>query len=938
MPPPVSSNVEAPFGYTFGVSHTQTHWPEFRRTTWPDLVNMLTSHVPGPKEGSCIVPAKFTGTQRKKEQAERIDVVFLDSDGGATLDAITAALRARGWEAVVSSTHSHMTTRTKVAVRNWDRFFEKNRAATAADFLVADKGYLPSIAAGAIVGETADDVVHLTHQPCPKFRVVMPLQLPWLAASYDNQAAANAAWKERIEALAAALGLSHDQSCTDTSRLFYLPRHPGNGVVPETAVVTGEHCDIFALPAIAANTPAGLFWSTRAKQASPLEHREFVDPIDGEVVDLSDWAKQFGGTFMVAKALRARKPGALTGHIAESRVHIDCPNAGAHTDPTRDGATYCVNGGQSATKGFVIHCRHAHCVDKDRLSFVHDMLAAGWLSVADLTDPDFHGAADVPPADAPARRTRRSSKGETQWADPIDFLTDEAKGVPQLLPEHLPSVIHQFAVDVAERIGVDPTGVALFALCSAASVIDDAWKIQPKRHDYSWTESARLWGGVLGPPSSTKTPQLNEATRPVGKLDAEARHRFRDAKQIYDQQLAAHKKALKAGEDSEEPRLPKLQRFLVEGATVEALQEVLRDRDDPDGRQYAPAGKVLIKQDELSEFLANMDRYKGGGSGNADRGAYLRLFNGGSYTLDRIGRGAFSVSNWSGCLLGGCQPGPIQKIAREAADDGLLQRFIWCVPGPQRPGVDRKPDHAAIKRYEALFGALSALHPALAIGSKHIQAIALHADGHAIRQDVEAVARAMASLPDTSQRLAAAFGKWPGIFARMVLTFHMITVADDRAQGKPGAFIDVVPVDTIEQAAAFVLDIVLPHMLRADALMFSSVQTNHAQWIAGFILQEKFTRVTTRHIIRAYGALRGPEAAAELMSVMNSLVAVGWLEPEDPENPVKPVHAWVVNPLVHSMFAARAEQAREAKQKGRDLATSDLATLIQKRKMKGRQS
>ena len=923
------------FGFTFGASHTDTYWPDFRQETWSEMVEMLTSHAPGSKEGSCIVPAKFSGTQRKKDHAERIDVVFLDSDGGATLDTITAALRSKGWEAVVSSTHSHMTTQTKVAIRNWDRFFEKNPNATAEEFLVAEKDYLPAVAAGATVGETTDDLVYLAHQPCPKFRIVMPLQRPWLAASYDNQAAANAAWKERIEALAAALGLSHDQSCVDTSRLFYLPRHPGNGVVPETAVVAGKHCDIFALPTATLEPKGGLFGSARMKQSAPLKQREFIDPVDGEIIDLSEWAKQYAGTFMIAKALKVRKPGVLTGHVADSKVHIDCPNAGSHTDPTRDGATYCINGGSSATKGFVVHCRHAHCVDKDRLSFLYDMLEGGWLGIADLTDPDFHGAADAPPVETRSRRTRRSGKGDTQWAEPIDFLADDARGAPQLLPEHLPEVIYAFAIDVAERIGVDPTGVALFALCSAASVIDDAWKIQPKRLDYSWTESARLWGGILGPPSSTKTPQLNEATRPVNKLDADARHRHRDAKRIYDDKMAAHKKALKAGEESEEPRLPKLERYLVEGATVEALQEVLRDRDDPDGRQYAPAGKVLIKQDELSEFLANMDRYKGGGSGNADRGAYLRLFNGGSYTLDRIGRGAFSVSNWSGCLVGGCQPGPIQKIAREAADDGLLQRLIWCVPGPQKPGVDRKPDYAAIKRYEALFAALSAMHPAPAVGSKHIEPIALHADGHAIRQDVEAVARAMASLPDTSPRLAAGFGKWPGMFARMILIFHMISIADDRAQERPSTSIDVVPVETIEQASTFMLDIVLPHMLRADALMFSTAQTGHAQWIAGFILQEKFTRITTRHVIRAYGSLRGPEAAPELMSVMSSLVAIGWLEPEEPENPVKPVHAWAVNPLVHTMFAARAEQAREARQKGRDLASNDLAILLKKRKAKG---
>jgi hypothetical protein len=106
--------------------------------------------------------------------------------------------------------------------------------------------------------------------------------------------------------------------------------------------------------------------------------------------------------------------------------------------------------------------------------------------------------------------------------------------------------------------------------------------------------------------------------------------------------------------DTPEPAQPKLERYLVEGATVEAISEVLRD--DNDARQRAPAGKVLARHDEMSEFFANLDRYRAGGRGGGDRGAYLRLYNGGRYVIDRIGRGSFAIPNWSACFLGGIQP------------------------------------------------------------------------------------------------------------------------------------------------------------------------------------------------------------------------------------------------------------------------------------------
>lgn len=385
------TDTAAPFGFTFGTSHTQSAWSDFRRVSWPQLVEMLTSHRPGPKEGSCIVPAEFTGERRHKDDAARIDVAFLDSDAGMMLAEIQVALVRRGWEAVISSTHSHMSTRTRLSLKNWDKFFAANPDETPEGYLVKDKGYLPRVAAGARAVETTDEFVYVEHQPCPKFRVALALDRPWRASDYPSQREANAAWKERIEALAAALSLPHDQSCTDTSRLFYLPRRPANGVVPETAVVAGTHCDIFALPSAKPDDllsrPVGTASRHREAPAGRLEH---VDGETGEVLDLTEWAKTWSGQFLIAKALEARKASVLTGHVADGmKVHIRCPNEGAHTQAGQDGATYVVNADASSTRGFVIHCRHAHCDGRDRLAFLKQMLEEGWLSIEDLANPRF---------------------------------------------------------------------------------------------------------------------------------------------------------------------------------------------------------------------------------------------------------------------------------------------------------------------------------------------------------------------------------------------------------------------------------------------------------------------------------------------------------------------------------------------------------------------
>lgn len=514
------------------------------------------------------------------------------------------------------------------------------------------------------------------------------------------------------------------------------------------------------------------------------------------------------------------------------------------------------------------------------------------------------------------------------WPEPLDFFTDNEAAPPELHPDHVPAVIWAFATDTAERMGVDPTAVALGSLIACASVISDEWCIQPKAFDTSWTENARLWAAIVGDPSILKSPVIAACTLPIDRLEAEARTRHQEAMREYKAQM----KTWKAADENSrlpEPVRPRLTRYLVEGTTTEALSEVLRD--DEEAYHHAPAQKVLVRHDEMAEFIANLDRYRAGGRGGGDRGAYLRLYNGGRYTIDRIGRGSFAVPNWSACLLGGIQPEPIQRIAKMSDDDGLLQRFMFCVPGTSPPGVDRQPDANARQRYYRLFPCLVGLHPPSTPGGGSASAVVLHKHARPCREEVDAHARALAALPDTSPRLRAALGKWPGLFARLCLTFHLIDIADARQRFKQPPPLDVVTEVAVRQVATFMREILLPHLLRTERLLFGTAQTTQAQWIAGFILANHLDRITTRDIVRSYRALAAPEAKDELAAVMTSLVAIGWLEPEASKNPAKPVGAWIVNPAVHVAFEARAERERERRRNAREQLAADFEVLRQMR-------
>ena len=183
-------------------------------------------------------------------------------------------------------------------------------------------------------------------------------------------------------------------------------------------------------------------------------------------------------------------------------------------------------------------------------------------------------------------------------------------------------------------MGVDTGGLAMAALTVCAAALPDRIKIQPKEHDTEWTESARIWTALVGLPSTKKSPLISAATKPLKELDEELYRAFVKEKAAYDQL---------SREDRLMTRAPKQERLRLEDTTMEAAQEVLRD--SPNG--------VLLLQDELSGWFGAMDKYSGGGRGSQkDRAFWLQAFNGGSYMVNRIGRGAMAIPNLSVSLLG----------------------------------------------------------------------------------------------------------------------------------------------------------------------------------------------------------------------------------------------------------------------------------------------
>jgi Protein of unknown function (DUF3987) len=396
-----SAQTEPLINLTFGRSKSEIRWADRRSISWSALAQMLATAAVGQKDGACYTPATFSGVARRMDQATQIDVAVLDSDTGHTLEQIRAAIKAKGWAAIIHSTYSHLTNQTIIAAEPADKWLAANPGADIADYLRTKRGYLPNVIANCtLLDEIREGTLRsyvIQHNPCAKFRIILPLQTPWLAEEYQSQQAANAVWRERIGALSHALGLETDQSCTDTSRLFYLPRHrPNAEYVCE--VIEGRPCPIWDLPDIPpALAPTLTPAPATAKPTAIKNNHLTFQARSGEWVDLTDWAAAYGPRFEILTALKARAPQLIAPRRSGVKQHIVCPHTDSHvTGQTDTTGTYVVNTSDlpnanlpSITSGFVIHCMHNGCSGRDRLNHLHKLLCDEALTIPDLTNPTF---------------------------------------------------------------------------------------------------------------------------------------------------------------------------------------------------------------------------------------------------------------------------------------------------------------------------------------------------------------------------------------------------------------------------------------------------------------------------------------------------------------------------------------------------------------------
>jgi len=504
-----------------------------------------------------------------------------------------------------------------------------------------------------------------------------------------------------------------------------------------------------------------------------------------------------------------------------------------------------------------------------------------------------------------------AERGAEEYDEPLDLFSDTAPE-PVLTRDMLPAAeAVEYAFDVAERVGVDPAITVSAMLAVAAVAIHDDIRIQRKAADTEHLERAHANILIVAEPGGGKTPAINAIVAPLKRIEDE--WQAEDASRA-----VAHELAMKIYAKREKtylekfntlttldqgpemprsdapvaPPKPQRRRILVSDTTIEALMDVLNDN---------PRG-VLNVQDETMGFIAGFDAYRNGSAGK-DRAFWLQTDNGGSYSVDRVGK-RFHVPNLGAGFIGGIQPGKLREIAAGLSTDGFIQRAFVVNVGLSHKEQDRPANIEARAAYERLLRGLLALAP-----SVPPRPIVLSAGAHLFREHVEKIAGAYITLPTTSDALRQHLAKWKGKFARLLLLFHAIECV---AGGRPLAI--EVSAETAERAARFMMDFVLPHAMWFYAEFFQNADQRgpDARWIAGYILARKLERVTARQLKKDYRDLNSN--ADRCVAAMKVLTDCRWVgEPEQRRIGGGEGLYWEVNARVHVLYAERA--AAEAAQR-----------------------
>jgi Protein of unknown function (DUF3987) len=511
------------------------------------------------------------------------------------------------------------------------------------------------------------------------------------------------------------------------------------------------------------------------------------------------------------------------------------------------------------------------------------------------------------------RKRRRGRASEPShwagWPEPQPMPRGRPP-VPAFDHALLSEPLKSWVVDVADRVQCPADFVAVGVMVSAAAVIGRKVAIRPKRQD-DWAVVPNLWGLAVGPPGLMKSPALAEALRPLSRLVSDAQAEYEEQMLAHHFRLAEAKarrhdltRRLRDAFANDEPtadlrqhfeatsayRPPVAKRYLINDATVEKLGELLNH--NPNG--------LLLFRDEVSGFLHTMDRP---GHEN-DRAFYCEAWNGtGAYTYDRIGRGTLHIRAACVSVLGGIQPGPLERYLRDVfggwGDDGLIQRFqlaVWPDVAGRWRNVDRWPDAAARGRAIEVFQRLKRLEAATMgaeeLTPEEVPFLRFDPAAQELFDDWRAELEQRLRAEDEHPVLLSHLAKYRSLMPSLALILHLIDSVDGGLKGAVSG-------------AAAARAVAWCRYLEAHARRLYVTVTDRVR-VAAALLASRMARgrlaspFTAREVYRNdWTGLTEPRVVGEALDCLREL---GWIRPKTvaARDGGRPTVQFHINPAVAS--------------------------------------
>ena len=307
-----------------------------------------------------------------------------------------------------------------------------------------------------------------------------------------------------------------------------------------------------------------------------------------------------------------------------------------------------------------------------------------------------------------AQAGNNGTEQTNQWPEPQP-LEDCLFPVLPMSREMLSDPMAVWLCDIAYRMQCPLDFVVSAAMVMTSSVLGTRVRMHPKQFD-SWQVDPHLWGGVIAPPGSKKTPATSEVFKLLTRLEIKAGESYDHALATYKVALAEHKAELKAlsftlekfrkdrlagkskeGSDQREaelkkqrdellknePEHPVLRRYRINDPTIEALQDVLKK--DPKC--------ILFERDELIGMLVQWEM-KGH---EMDRSFYLEAHTGlRGYCGVRVVRGEFRIPILCISLFGGIQPIKLIQLSARPENQPLPRWRHSTLSTPRLPRPNQR--------------------------------------------------------------------------------------------------------------------------------------------------------------------------------------------------------------------------------------------------------